>query len=143
MRDVDFPYRQAIYTALNGAITYEGNVIPVYSGYVEATGPLFIDIVNCQVRPDHNKHKFQQVATLTIEIVDYQTRGTSYKAVNAIYDSMMQILTPSPLTAGFTITGFQALNVEANTNDLLEQTLDKVVRKIVSLQTIIIQTQIF
>lgn len=144
MKDVDFIYRSAIYTALNGAITYGGNVIKIFSGYAETTDNLYIVIGDSSVTNNNNKHKFGNTATITIEVVHHLTRGVTYKEVDDVYNSMMTILIPSPQTAGFNMgVNFQALNVTAESNHFLEQTLEKVLRKIVRVQSLIIENQIY
>ena len=143
MKDIDFTYRSAIFTALNGAITYNANVIKVFSGYAETTDNLYIVIGDSSVNSNNNKHKFGNTATITIEVVHHLTRGVTYKEVDDVYNLMMEILIPAPHTAGFSLTGFQALNVTAESNHFLEQTLDKVLRKIVRVQSLIIENQIY
>ena len=136
MTPVSNVLRTAIYTALNGAITYNSNPVPVVSAIQEDGTPYYIVLEETTTSPDYDKHKFQTDITITIEIVDFQTRAASYKAVNDIYALMMAILLPSPFRAGFTLaTGFQATNVQViGDNEILEQFQDIIVRKNIRLR---------
>lgn len=141
MRDLTFPYREALYTALNGNISYNATNVPVTSALSEAEAPYYIVINNLTLQNLSNKHKFVHAATVQFEIVDYRTRAASYKAVSDIFGQIMAILTPTPWSAGFVIdSNFQAINVEITShNDLFEPSHEKIVRKIFEIRSEIVQ----
>ena len=144
MKDVSGPYRAAIFTALNGNLSYNSVSVPVFSGYAETTDSLYVILENTSEVGDHNKNKFTTSSTITIEIINYQTRAVSYVALDDVYEQIMELLIPEPFTAGFTITGFQALNPEVTSvNHLIEQGLEKCVRKVFRLKTDIVQSNIY
>ena len=141
MRDLTFPYRQALFNALDGNLTYQTKNVLVTSAISEAEEPYYVVVNNISLQNLSNKHRFIHAATVQIEIVDYHTRAASYKAVSDIFGQIMAILTPTPWTAGFTIaSNFQAVNVEiAGHTDLFEPSVEKVVRKIVEIRSEIVQ----
>lgn len=143
MKAVDQVYREAIFTALNGNLTYNSNPVNVYSAEADTTDKLYVIIGEAtNVQDNTNKKKFCTASTVNIEIVHYQEAGTSYKVINDVYDQMMDILIPAPYTAGFIInTDFQACNVEVtSTTDLYELSTEKIIRKVIRLRTEIFQS---
>lgn len=141
MKDLTFPYRQAIYEALSGNVTYNSFPVPVTSALSEAEQPYYIVINSLSIANQSNKHRFIHAATIQLEVVDYATRAASYKAVSDIFGQIMAILAPSPWTAGFVIdSDFQAVNVEITGHtDLFEPSFQKVVRKIIEIRSEIVQ----
>lgn len=141
MNDVNTPYRTAIFNAL-AAIS-----VPVHSGWAEEPTSTYVVLDDITGVPVNNtKHKFDTAATITIDIVDHQTRGISYKKVDEIFDEIMAILMPEPSTAGFAVgAGFQALNVYITSDNYIKELgpTEKVVRRIIRLKSEIIQDQIF
>lgn len=141
MNDVNTPYRTAIFNALS-AIS-----VPVHSGWAEEAGNTYVVLDDINTNPvNDNKHKFDTSATITIDIVDHQTRGISYKKVDEIFGEIMAILLPAPFTPGFSIgAGFQAVNIQVTSDNYLKELgpTEKVVRRIVRLRSEIIQDQIF
>jgi hypothetical protein len=145
MKDVNGAYRAAIFSALNGNLSYNSVNVPVFSGYAEFDGNLYVVLENANdVQSNINKNKFITQCTINIEIINYQTRGTSYVAVDNVYEQIMEILIPEPFKAGFTANGFQVMNPEVTSvNHLIEQGLEKVVRKIIRLRTGIVQSNVY
>lgn len=141
MIPVSNAYRQAIFEALDGNVIYGGDPIPVVSAIAERNETFYIVMEGNSVSGISDKQKFASDATITIEIVDYQTRRASYKAVNEIYALILAILIPSPYKAGFAIgSPFQAECVEVvSEEELFEQTFDKIVRKIFRIKAKIVQ----
>jgi hypothetical protein len=137
MKDVNNIFREAVYAALNGAIVYAGSVVNVFTGIADTTDNLYIVLSTMSdSQVSRNKKKFCTASTLVIDIVHHQTRAVSFSAVSDVYGQVMELLVPSPQTAGFNVpVGFQVTQIEvAGTEDLFEQTVDKVVRKIARLR---------
>lgn len=142
MKDVNTPYRTAIFSALSGLS------VPVHSGWADdESGSTYVILDDINTNPvNDNKHKFDTSATITIDIVDHQTRGISYKKVDQIFQEIMNILLPAPFTPGFSIgSGFQAVNIQVTSDNYLKELgpTEKVVRRIVRFRSEIIQDQIF
>lgn len=141
MIPVEKYYREAVYAALNG-IQYNGSPVPVFSGYAETEENLYIVLEGITSNPDlRNKQKHITAATLVIEVVHTQERAISYKVVDEVGELLLAELIGTPNQALFTLdTDFKALNPEVvSTNYIIEETLNKIVRKIIRLRTVIEQ----
>ena len=137
MKDVNNAYREAVYAALNGQITYGGNTVKVFSGIADTTDDLYIVLSTMNdTQVARNKKKFCTASVLVIDIVHHQQRAVSYSAVSNVYSQVMELLVPSPQTGGFALdSDFQLMSVEViGTEDLFEQSTEKVVRKIARLR---------
>lgn len=138
--------REAVFTALNGNVSYNSANVPVFSGYAETTDSLYIVLESATNNPaKNNKAKFYTSAVLNIEVVHTQDRAVSYKTVDDVFNIVKGVLLPAPWTAGFTLASpYKAKNPQIVFEDhLLEQTLEKIVRKIFRLQVEIEQDQFF
>ena len=146
MKDVHQEYRKQVYETLNGAVSYNSTVVPVYTYMAEPTGDLYIVLGATSGTPsNNNKAKFLTSSVLTIDIVHFQTRGVSTAVVDDVYGQCMELLITAPFTPGFTLASpFKAANIEVIMDDhIFEQGLDKVVRKVFRLRCEIEQDEIF
>lgn len=132
--------RDAVYTALSGAVSYNSVIIPVYSAIADPSSDLYIVLEETNSFEQSDKQHFGNEVTLTIEIVHFQDRAMTYKIVDSIYNDMMEILLPSVNTAGFTVAaGWQAVKVRVDTTDFVEQVDRTIVRRIIRLKSTMIQ----
>ena len=140
MKSPETILRDAVFTALDGQITYNAVTIPVYGGKADLGTDLYIVMEETNSFEGSNKQGFGNEVTLTLEIVHFQDRATTYKATDSIYNDMMEILLPSVNTPGFTLAaGWQAVKVRVDTSDFLEQAEQTIVRRIIRLKATIYQ----
>ena len=113
MLDTMKPIRTAVYTALNGNITYDSTAVPVSdekTGYGN-TANLFIVLTTQQETDESTSEAFITKSTIEIDIVHKTGSEVSKDAIDDVYQSMMQILIPSTSTIGLTVPGtFQFQN---------------------------------
>ena len=140
MKSPETILRDAVFTALDGQVSYNSVVVPVYSGKADPGDNLYIVMEETSSFEGSNKQGFGNEVTMTLEIVHFQDRATTYKATDSVYNDMMQILLPSVHTPGFTLAaGWQAVKVRVDTSDFLEQAEQTIVRRIIRLKATIYQ----
>lgn len=140
MKSPETILRDAVFTALDGQVSYNSVVVPVYSGKADPGDNLYIVMEETSSFEGSNKQGFGNEVTMTLEIVHFQDRATTYKATDSVYNDMMQILLPSVNTPGFTLAaGWQAVKVRVDTSDFLEQAEQTIVRRIIRLKATIYQ----
>lgn len=140
MKSPETILRDGVYTALNGAVSYNATVIPVFAAIADPASDLYIVLEETNSFEGSTKQQFGNDVTLTLEIVHFQDRAATYKIVDSIYNDMMEILLPTVNTAGFTIAaGWQAVKVRVDTTDFVEQVEQTIVRRIIRLKCTMIQ----
>jgi len=106
------PYvRKALYTLLDGAVTYEGDPVPVYEGEGEH-GPTYQIVIAEQTTADKDtKHNFGHTFTQLIEVQAEQATWVR-KHVDAIGNSVTDLIRPTPRTTWVVIDPlFQVLSM--------------------------------
>lgn len=114
MKDTKKILRSAIYTALNGNITYNSVNVPVYDERVpgNTTSNLFIALSTQQETDiDENDCTWVTDSTIDFDIVNKTMSEVSKDINDTVYESVLEILLPTRLTVGLsTPSGFQLLN---------------------------------
>lgn len=132
--DPERVYRKAIYNALHNNVTYNGTIVPVYDEFASDTAPnLFIVLGNQYGDDRRNYTKFVTGSVIVIDIVHHQNRAMTKDVVDAISNSIKNILLPSLGAFGITVdAGFSVNNLYRETSSYLsEQNNTKwVIRKI-------------
>lgn len=126
MNDSGRALRKGVFTALDEAVTYGANAVPVFDQKVETVvlNKPYILIANTSDADKSSKQKFVVETNLDIEI--YQLRKSTAKSevLDNISDQILQIILPAPGIAGFTMdTPFHVTNcklVSGNLNGLTE-----------------------
>jgi hypothetical protein len=133
-KDPERVFRKAIYNALNGAVTYNGNPVAVYDEFAaDNAGDLFIVLSNQYADDRRNFAKFVTGCVLIIDICHLQNRAMTKDVVDAISNTIKGILMPSLVSTGLTLdAGFSLTNLYRETSSYLsEQNNTKwVIRKI-------------
>lgn len=90
-------FRKAIFAALNGAVEYDGSVIPVIDTWgAEDISDHFILIGDGSTSNASNKHAFSNDCTCTLQVVT-RMKGSGFKAIaDDIAESILQIIMPNP-----------------------------------------------
>jgi hypothetical protein len=132
--DPERVFRKAIYNALHNNVTYNGTIVPVYDEFASDTAPnLFIVLGNQYGDDRRNYTKFVTGSVIVIDIVHHQNRAMTKDVVDAISNSIKNILLPSLGAFGITVdAGFSVNNLYRETSSYLsEQNNTKwVIRKI-------------
>jgi len=140
MRSPETILRDAVYTALSGAVSYNSVIVPVFSAIADPSSDLYIVLEETSSFEQSDKQHFGNDVTLTMEIVHYQDRAATYVIVDSIYNDMMEILLPTVNVPGFTVAaGWQAVKVRVDTTDFVEQVEQVIVRRIIRLKCTMIQ----
>lgn len=133
-QDPERVYRKAVYNALDGNVTYNGTVVPVYDEFASDTAPnLFIVLGNQYGDDRRNYAKFVTGSVIVIDIVHHQNRGMTKDVVDTVSNSIKNILLPSLGAFGISVdAGFSVNNLYRETSSYLsEQNNTKwVIRKI-------------
>jgi hypothetical protein len=91
--------RKAMFTALNGAVTYSGNPVPIYENEGDSSATYQVIIRDYSDADSSNKRTFVSSATQVIEMVARQNDSTR-KAVDEIGAIVGGILQPSRQSTG-------------------------------------------
>jgi hypothetical protein len=137
MIDVSKSVREAIYTCLNGNVTYNAVAVPVVDGFTLAESlsvhHIIIDNVTDGDSDNLNYHQSEVNATLQIVTI---VEGASKKAVDTIAGTVRGLLQPSFSTSGITITGAQILNLRVTSPQGYIEEMDEngtIIRKILNI----------
>ena len=129
MKSPEIAIRDGVYAALNGTIS-----APVFGGKADPEASFYVVLEDITAFEQSTKTRFNNDVVFTLEIVQANLRAVSYKAVDTVYQEIMEILLPSVNEPGFSVAGFQAVRVKVDSQDFVEQHLDIVVRKIIRLR---------
>lgn len=138
--------KDAYYTLLDGAVTYNGSPIPVYDEEAEPSGNDYYIIISTVTDTDNpNKHKFINETTVLIDVVtkmDYTITKTK-EIVDVITGKVLQLVLPSINSTGLADdTDFQILNVRKESSYHLPMTdtgTKKIIRRVTRFSQLIIE----
>jgi hypothetical protein len=100
------PYlRQTIYALLNNAVTYDGDVVPVYEGEGNSHAPMQILISTYSDADQSNKTTFGANVSQVIEVQGEQMKITR-KGVDIIGEQVMQLIHSQPSDDNLSGGGF-------------------------------------
>lgn len=133
-KDPEIIFRKAAYNALNGNVTFNGNVVPVYDEFAADNAPnLFIVLGNQYADDRRNYAKFVTGSVIVVDIVHHQNRGMTKDVVDTVSNSVKAILMPGIATFGLSLdAGWSVNNLYRETSSYLsEQNNTKwIIRKI-------------
>jgi len=110
-QDPDREFRKAIFNALDGNVTFNGNVVPVYDEFAADNAPnLFIVLGNQYGDDRRNYAKFVTGGVIIIDIVHFQNRAMTKDVVDAVSNSIKAILMPGIATFGVTMDAGWSIN---------------------------------
>lgn len=111
MRDTTEILSNAVYRALNGNISYEGNSVPVFDEKKKVGNRDNIYILfstQQEMPPDDVQSYFMVDSFLDIEIVHKTQSEVTKTILSRVANSVLEILFPAPNTIGITApSGFQ------------------------------------
>ncbi len=122
-KDAERVFRRAIFDALDGNVTYNGNVVPVYDEFASDNAPnLFIVLGNQYADDRRNFAKFVTGSVIVIDIVHHQNRAMTKDVVDDVAESIKGILMPSISGTGLTLeAGFSVNNLYRETSSYLSE----------------------
>lgn len=140
MKDPSNVILQALYTALNGNVSYGGNAIPVYSRIIEwgdRTVDQMIQLAEVRLGEDGAKDTYISRGTVDIYVDTFFTGKNegSWVPVNAISSSISQLIDTTFTLSGFTQPVGRVESIEAFDYILDDQGV--VFRKLITYQFII------
>lgn len=142
MKDNKKILRQAVFDALDGNVTYDGNPIPVYDEKND-NEPIYILLSNQQEFDDNTSDAFITRSTLDYEVVEQTGYSVSKDAIDDINDQILTIIFPTPSTTGLTMpTGFQFLNLRRESSRSLAfeiSATESIIRNITTITATIVQ----
>lgn len=142
MKDTKKILRHAVFNALNGNITYDGNNVPVYDEKNE-NEDIYILLSNQQETNEDTDSYFMTRSTIDYEVVCRTGFSVSKDAIDDINEDILEILIPTQNTTGLTIpSGFQFLNVRRESSRTLSLEIsptESIVRNITTISATIIQ----
>lgn len=142
MKDTKRILRQAIFNALDGNITLNGNPVPVYDEKNENEN-VYILLSNQQEFDDSPDGSFITRSTIDYEVVQQTGYSVSKDDIDDINEQILEILIPTQGTTGLTIpSGFQFHNVKRESSRSLAFEIsptESIVRNITTISTIIQQ----
>lgn len=102
VKDFAASVKTAIYTVLNGNLSYLGVDVPVYNTLAGVNaGPMWVTIEDYNQRPDGTKLRPMYQSTVLIEVV---VKGDDYTALNSISEQILATLYPT-YNSTITISG--------------------------------------
>lgn len=138
MKDSMKPLRLGIFAVIDGQITYNAVVVPVYDEkvFTGAVPDLYILLSTQQESPtgDQNDCELIRDSFIDIEIIRKTGSEVSKDTIDDVSDQLYQLIIPSQGVAGFTVAGFQISNprmVSALTQNVTLTETESVLRKIV------------
>lgn len=110
-KDPEIILRKSIYAALNGNVTYNGTVIPVYDEFASDVAPnIFIVLGNQYADDRRNYTKFVTGSVIVVDICHHQNRAMTKDVVDTIGNTIKSILLPNIATFGLTLDAGWSIN---------------------------------
>jgi hypothetical protein len=138
--------KSAYYTALDGAITYNGSTIPVYDEEADETGGDYYIVISTIVDADlPNKGKFMNEVEVLIDVVSQNNWRVDLvkQIVDSITAKVLNVIIPSISTTGLTDNSdFQIVDVRKGSSQhipILDTGTKKIVRRLTRFTQIIIE----
>lgn len=138
--------KNAYFTALDGAITYNGSTIPVYDEEADETGGDYYIIISTIVDADlPNKAKFMNEVEVLIDVVSQNNWRVDLvkKIVDAITEKILNTIIPSVnVTSLAGNTDFQIIDVRKSASQhvpILDTGTKKIVRRLTRFNQTIIE----
>jgi hypothetical protein len=137
------PYlRQTIFSLLNGNVTYNGDVIPVYETEGKESDSIQIIIADYSDANAGNKQKFGSRARQVLEVVSEQPKATK-KTVDEVGNLITAIIQSDPQAADTLSGSTFDINIlgKPSINHIVENSgsASKLVRLILSYDLLIVQ----
>jgi hypothetical protein len=138
--------KSAYYTALDGAITYNGSTIPVYDEEADETGGDYYIVISTIVDADlPNKGKFMNEVEVLIDVVSQNNWRVDLvkQIVDSITAKILNVIIPSISTTGLVDNSdFQIVDVRKGSSQhipILDTGTKKIVRRLTRFTQIIIE----
>jgi hypothetical protein len=137
MIDVAKAVREALYTCLNGNVSYNSANVPVVDGFSMGESLVTNHIIVDNVTDGDNdslSHTSSEV-NATLQVVTY-VEGFSKSAVDTISSSVRGLLQPAFATNGLSISGAQVLNLRVTSPQGYLEEIDNnhtIIRKILNI----------
>lgn len=105
MRDSGYKLRKAFFSALDGQLTINTNVLPVVDGKLESlpADGVFVVFGDQSDQDKSNKGSFVVETTFDLAVVDKRKATSSKKDVEDVCDQILQIIKPSVSGHGLSI----------------------------------------
>lgn len=103
MRDDGRALRKALFTALDGQVTYNSVAVPVFDQKVEGAPKRYILLSNTQQVDKKNKTNFVTETEQSVEVYEHRDSSAKSEVLETITDRILQVLYPTVRTYGFTL----------------------------------------
>ena len=135
MNEVSDKIRTAIYTALNGNITYNSQTIGIFDEAPPTTAAVNYILFSTQAEDDQsNNSRFVTEGYILLDIVSIQSEFPNKSVLESISNSILTILRPTVTTYGITLPAGYNLTLfrreSANSIPMLQSSTGKVLRKV-------------
>ena len=135
MNEVAGIIRKAIYTALNGNISYNSVNIPIFDEAPDEAQSSHYILFSTQTEDDAtNNARFVTEGEILLDIVTIHPSYTTKVVAESISDTIMGILTPTVTTRGITLPSGYSLTLfrreRSYSIPMLQSSTGKVIRKI-------------
>jgi hypothetical protein len=135
MNEVAGVIRKAIYTALNGNVSYNSVNIPIFDEAPDEAQSSHYILFSSQTEDDAtNNARFVTEGDILLDIVTIHPSYPTKKVVESISDTIMGILTPTVTTRGITLPSGFSLTLfrreRSYSIPMLQSSTGKVIRKI-------------
>lgn len=144
MTDSMKPLRLGIFAVLDGAITYNSTAVPVYDEkvFTDESPNLYILLSDQQESnaPERSDCTEPIRSTINVEIVRRTGSEVSKDTIDDVSNSIYALLITSPGIAGFTVSGFQVIDVykeSAISRNVQITETQSILRKIINFVTIL------
>ncbi len=111
MKDTKKILRHAIFAALDGAVIYDGNAVPVVDEKLRNNAPATLYIIlgtQQETSIERNSSTWIKQSSIDIEVIERTGTEVSKDAVNDVGELITEILLPTINTIGIAVpTGFQ------------------------------------
>lgn len=112
MKDTSYPIRKAFYELLNGVLSYNSVVVPVYDEVLQADAQLYVIIASQTKANQDNFCTFVSDCTITLDIVCKSSFDFTKDAVDSVHNQIGQLVSSAPGQSNLpTQSGFQFSSV--------------------------------
>jgi hypothetical protein len=139
--------RKGLYALLNGNVSYDSVVVPVYEGEGVYDGSVRYQVL---VKDDNytdrkTKSSLFGRVSVNMEIVTEETGTSSSKAADAILNEVFELLLPNVNGTALSATGFQITSVRKNIRPIIREYSGQginIVRRLVEINFLINQINV-
>lgn len=145
MREFNQPLRKAIYELLNGQLTFDSAIVPVFDGKVKQgeSSNSYVLIGNTSSVDNSTFSGWSRRMSTVVDIVTKMTDTSSTDIADSIAAQILELMMPTIGGNGLVQANFQYVNVSLNTDRYLELQQNPttiMLRRLLTFLTIVNQT---